>query len=64
MKTVGASTALQLDINWNWTRCLAPRLDDDGSYRVGKPLLDGMAYGKNEYFSRASDRDFFFVTRR
>jgi hypothetical protein len=63
MLAVGSRTALQLDINWNWTRCLLPGPDEDGRIRVQEPLLEGMAYGKREYFARPSERDFFFVTR-
>lgn len=60
----GARSALQLDINWNWTRCLAPARDEDGRVRVREALVEGMPFGKNEYFGRPSERDFFFVTRR
>jgi hypothetical protein len=61
---VGAQVALQLDINWNWTRCLVPRRDEDGAIRVHEALVEGMPFGKNEYFARPSERDFFFVARR
>jgi hypothetical protein len=61
---VGAGVALELDINWNWTRCLLPGPDDEGAIRVRDVLVPGMPFGKNEYFARPSERDFFFVTRR
>lgn len=63
LKAVGAVYALQLDINWNWTRFLVPGRAEDGVLRVASSLIDGMAWDKNEYFSRPSARDFFYVTR-
>jgi hypothetical protein len=43
---------------------LVPQRDADGATRVHDTLVDGMPFGKNEYFSRPSERDFFFVVRR
>lgn len=62
MKAVGAHTALELDINWNWTRFLVAGETEHGR-RITAALLSEMAYGAREYFGRPSDRDFFFVTR-
>lgn len=64
LRAVGADAALQLDINWNWTRALVPGRNEDGKVRVRETLVEGMPFGKNEYFSRPSERDFFFVTTR
>jgi hypothetical protein len=63
MKAVGATTALQLDINWAWTRFLLVGRRD-GQPRVTTSLVDGSLHGKNEYFSYASHRDFFYLTRK
>lgn len=64
LAAVSASEALQLDINWNWTRCLLPGRDEQGRVRAREALVEGMPYGKNEYFSRPSERDFFYLTAR
>lgn len=63
MKAVGAVNAMQLDINWNWTRFLLVGRRD-GNPRVTSSLIEGMAYGKSEYFSRPSQRDFFLLIER
>ena len=63
MQAVGARSALQLDINWNWTRFLLVGLRD-GQPRVTSALIDDMAHGKNEYFSWPSNRDFFYLVAR
>lgn len=63
MRAVGAHNTAQLDINWAWTRfLLAGRRD--GKPRITSSLVADPLHGKNEYFSRASDRDFFYIKRR
>jgi hypothetical protein len=57
----GASHAMQLDINWNWTRFLTAGRKNEQP-RITSTLIEDMAYGKNEYFSTSSDRDFFYLT--
>ena len=61
---VGAQNALQLDINWNWTRFLLVGRRDDGQPRVTSTLIEDIAFGKNEYFSYPASRDFFFLADR
>ncbi len=62
MQAAGAANAVQLDINFAWTRfLLAGRVE--GKPRVTTSLVPDSLHGKNEYFSRPSDRDFFYVTR-
>jgi hypothetical protein len=63
MKAAGAVSALELDINWYWTRFLLPALDTDARYRVTQTLIEGMEFGKNEYFTQPSERDFFYLLR-
>lgn len=65
MLALGAVNALQLDINFAWTRfLLAGRREEDGAPRVTSSLVDDSLHGKNEYFGRASDRDFFYLELR
>jgi hypothetical protein len=63
MLAVGAANAVQLDINWAWTRFLLAGLREDRP-RVTTSLMPDSLHGKNEYFSRPSDRDFFYLTRK
>ncbi len=60
MNAVGASTAAQLDINWAWTRFLLVGRRD-GLPRITSSLVEDPLVGKHEYFSRPSDRDFFYL---
>ncbi len=61
---LGAEAGLQLDINWNWTRFFLVAANEQGQPAVAEPLAQGMAHDRGEYFSRPSQRDFFFVVRR
>lgn len=61
---LGAEVGLQLDINWNWTRFFLVAANEQGQPAVAEPLAQGMAHDRGEYFSRPSQRDFFFVVRR
>jgi len=61
MRAVGAVTAVQLDINWAWARFLLVGRRDELP-RVTTSLVPDSLHGKNEYFSWASHRDFFYLT--
>jgi hypothetical protein len=62
LSAVGAAHAVQLDINWAWARfLLAGRREDKP--RITSSLLPQALFGKNEFFSRPSERDFFYVMR-
>jgi hypothetical protein len=63
LRAAGATSAAQLDINWNWTRFLLVADTPDGP-RIGSPLLSGMNHGRSEYTARPTARDFFYVTTR
>jgi hypothetical protein len=63
LRAVGARSAAELDINWNWTRFLVYERDGTGKPRVKASLAPG-EYGKNTYLERASERDFFYVLER
>lgn len=62
MEALGVHYALQLDINWNWTRFFLVDAVSD-SPALGASLLEGMVADKGEYVRRASKRDFFAVVR-
>ena len=64
LRRVGATTALELDINWYWTRFLLFGRDDRGQQRVSDTLIPKMEHLSNGYVERASARDFFFFTTR
>lgn len=63
MAALGVETALQLDINWSWTRFLIVGRQD-GRPRVTATLIEDTVHGKNEYFTWPADRDFFYLTAR
>ena len=63
LRHAGATSAAELDINWNWTRFLTYEPSDDGELR-SVPLVEGMVHTKSGYLRRPSDRDFFFVTAK
>jgi hypothetical protein len=63
LHVAGASAAVELDINWYWTRFLLFGTAS-GALRVSSPLvakMEGQAHG---YVVRASTRDFFYGVRR
>lgn len=61
--SLNCEVALQLDINWNWTRFFL--VDQQAETpEVHSPLLEGMVKDAGEYVQRPSKRDFFVVRRR
>jgi len=64
LRAAGATTALELDINWYWTRFLLFGRADTGSLRVVDTLIPKMEHLANGYVERASTRDFFFLAKR
>jgi hypothetical protein len=63
LRTAGATSAAELDINWYWTRFLAFGTDG-GALHVTSSLIPKMEHLRTEYVERASIRDFFYVTRK
>jgi hypothetical protein len=63
MRLAGAHAALQLDINWYWTRFLVTGAVD-GKRRVTSTLIPKMEYQKTGYVERPSTRDFFYAVAR
>lgn len=64
LRTVGATQAAELDINWNWTRFVVFTSGPDGSRQVRETLVPGMVHQRQSYVVRPSDRDFFYVVSR
>ena len=65
MKHAGAVDAVQLDINWSWTRFLLygqPR--PGGALQVTSTLIPKTTHSSKGYLERAGHRDFFYVLRR
>lgn len=63
MQHAGATDVAQLDINWSYPHFIMFRPSKNGS-RQGFTLFDGFAYEENEYLSRSSTRDFFYLVRK
>jgi hypothetical protein len=59
----GATSAAQLDINWNWTRFLLFAAGEGGAPRVSTTLAP-VEHTKRDYVEVASKRDFFYVLER
>ncbi len=65
MKTAGAVSAAQLDINWSWTRFLLfgqPKTDT--RLQVTSTLIPKMVHGRFGYVTKSAARDFFYIMRR
>lgn len=63
MKAAGAADAAELDINWAWTRFLLYGTTKSGEVVVTSTLIDQMVHGRRSYVAKASERDFFYLTR-
>jgi hypothetical protein len=63
MKHIGAHSAAQLDINWNWTRLFLFE-EESGELRPLGALEEQMAKDKGEYIYRPGKRGFFYLVRR
>jgi hypothetical protein len=63
MQHAGATDVAQLDINWSYPHFVLFGRSDSGE-RQGHSLFEGFAYEDDEYVSRSSTRDFFYVVRQ
>lgn len=63
MRHLGAHSAAQLDINWNWTRLFFFE-EKEGEVRPVGALEEHMAKDKGEYIYRPGKRGFFYLVRR
>jgi hypothetical protein len=64
MQIAGAEQAIQLDVNWIWTKFLFYGRAGDGTLEVSSTLVPEIRHGKKSYVKSASARDFFYVKRR
>ncbi len=65
MRHAGAVDAVQLDINWSWTRFLLyGQPSPGGRLQVTSTLIPKMTHSSKGYLERAGHRDFFYVLRR
>ncbi|MEZ4301075.1 MAG: phosphodiester glycosidase family protein [Polyangiaceae bacterium] len=62
MKSVGAVSAAQLDINWSYTRFLRMGRPSPGdAVQVVSTLVPKIEHSKKGYVEKAATRDFFYV---
>lgn len=65
LQAAGAQDAMQLDINWSWTRFLLfGRPRPEAELQVTSTLIPQMVHEATGYVARPQGRDFFYVTRR
>ncbi|HVY31952.1 MAG TPA: hypothetical protein VHB79_35700 [Polyangiaceae bacterium] len=63
MHHAGASDVAQLDVNWSYPKFLVFPRGPDGQRRA-LGLFSGFVFRPDDYLTRASTRDFFYVVRR
>mgnify|MGYP000908345540 CR=1 FL=1 len=61
--TVGAHDAAQLDVNYSYPRFLLFERGEGGPSATG-PIIPDIKYNPADYVRTASQRDFFYVTRK
>ncbi len=63
LASAGAADAAELNVNWNWTRFLLFEHSPSGAVEATTSLVE-VEYGKSEYATLPSERDFFYLLRR
>ena len=63
LRAAGAVSAVELDINWSWTRFLLVGDGDDG-LGITETLVPQMVFGKRMYVQKEAPRDFFYLALR
>ena len=63
LRTAGAWQAMQLDVNWAFPRFVVYDGRTDGPPRVREAIGPIRNWTSDEFVEKASDRDFFYVTR-
>jgi hypothetical protein len=61
LKTAGVTEAVQMDINWSFTRFVLYGRDDAGAPVASSPILEKLKFGPREYWQKPSERDFFYL---
>ena len=64
MVAVGVEAAVQLDINYSFTRFVLYGRGTDGEPVASSPLLPKLKFSTTEYWKEPSFRDFFFLTKK
>lgn len=64
MRTAGAKSAAQLDINWSYTRFNFYAKNAEGHLEVKSTLVPKLVHGKRSYVGEIAERDFFYVRRK
>ncbi|MDI1475212.1 phosphodiester glycosidase family protein [Polyangium sp. y55x31] len=62
MKSAGAASAAELDINWSYTRFLL--YDHSTPPAVVSTLIEKVEYSKSGYVSKPAPRDFFYLKQK
>jgi len=62
MKSAGAASAAELDINWSYTRFLL--YDRSSPPAVVSTLIEKVEYSKTGYVSKPATRDFFYLKKK
>ena len=61
LRAAGVTDAVQMDINWSFTRFVLYGRDGGGEPVASSPILEKLKFGPREYWQKASERDFFYA---
>lgn len=61
LATAGATDAVQMDINWSFTRFVLYGRDDARAPVASSPILQKLKFGPREYWQKPAERDFFYA---
>lgn len=61
LAAAGVTDAVQMDINWSFTRFVVYGRDPAGTPAASSPILEKLKFGPREYWQKASERDFFYA---
>lgn len=64
MRHAGAVTVAQLDVNHSYPKFVTFHGSRSSALRFAVPLAEGFEYSEQEYLSKPSRRDFFYLTPR
>lgn len=64
MHHAGAETVAQLDVNHSYPKFVTFHESDRSALRFAVPLADGFEYSEQEYLTKPSRRDFFYLMPR
>lgn len=64
LKAAGVTDAVQMDINWSFTRFVLYERGVAGEPVATSPILEKLKFGPREYWQKASERDFFYLHRK